>query len=160
MVIMNPPFSSNVKRNRKFDEQTVKKMQAHELALKKELSHKDPNAGETIDVNGGSTFFTALADKILDKRNGTLAMVLPVTSCVSASGFAVRKLLADRFYIERIVTTHDPKHVNFSYNTGIHECLIVARRYDTGRVGGGKWSTVCQPNIAAIATTNRVCISA
>ncbi len=58
----------------------------------------------------------------------TLAKVMAATGCVAASGLKERIFLAERFYIERIVTSHDPKRINFSENTAIHECLLVARR--------------------------------
>ena len=59
-------------------------------------------------------------------------MVVPATACTGASGVEERRFLAERFHVERIVTTHDPKRINFSENTSIHECLLVCRRH-TGR---------------------------
>ncbi len=62
-------------------------------------------------------------------RNSTfLAKVLPVTACTGASGLAERRFLAERFHVERIVTTHDPKKIAFSENTSIHESLLICRR--------------------------------
>ncbi len=130
VVIMNPPFGSNVKRGRKYPKPVVKLMQQNELAIKKELTRRDPEAGKVIDSNSIRTFFTPLADKLLNAKDGTLAKVLPVTACVTASGFAERRFLANRFHVECIITTHDPKHVNFSYKTNIHECLMICRRFD------------------------------
>lgn len=132
MVIMNPPFGSNMTRNRKFPPNVVKQMQKNELDIKKELRQKDRVAGETMDSNSISTFFTPLADRLLDLQRGTLATVLPATACIGASGLKARKFLADRFHVERIITSHDPKRVNFSYKTSIHECLMVCRRHNDG----------------------------
>ncbi len=56
---------------------------------------------------------------------------MPATGCVGVSGLEERIFLASRFHIERIVTSHHPKRINFSENTGIHECLLVARRIDS-----------------------------
>ena len=39
-----------------------------------------------------------------------------------------RKYIAKYHHIEMVITSHDPKRVNFSENTAIHECLLVARR--------------------------------
>ncbi len=132
LVIMNPPFTDNQKRSRKFSKEVVKRMQAHELAIQREVRNRDQSAGDALTVNSIHTFFTPLADKILDSKRGTLAMVLPVTACTSASGTPERKFLAERFHIEYIITTHDPKRVNFSYATSIHECLMVCRRHSDG----------------------------
>ena len=54
------------------------------------------------------------------------------TMCTSTSGIAERRFLAERFHIDRIVTSHDPKRPNFSENTGIHKALLIATRKDAG----------------------------
>ena len=59
--------------------------------------------------------------------------MLPVTGCTGAAGVAERRFLAKRFHIERIVTTHDPRRIAFSENTGIHECLLICRRHPAER---------------------------
>ena len=107
-------------------------MQAREAAIQTETSRRDPSAGNVITANTVSTFFTPLAEHALDRETGVLAKVLPVTACTSASGIAERRFLAERFHIERIVTSHDPKRPNFSENTGIHEALLIARRKNSG----------------------------
>ena len=132
VIIMNPPFGSNMSRSRKFPPYVVKRMQKNELAIKERLKRRDKAAGEAIDSNSIRTFFTPLADRLLNPRRGTLAKVLPATACISASGLAERKFLADRFHVERIITSHDPKHINFSYKTSIHECLMICRRHNGG----------------------------
>ena len=132
VVIMNPPFGSNVSRSRKFPPNVVKQMQKNELVIREKLKQRDKAAGEAIDSNSISTFFTPLADRLLNPRSGTLAKVMPVTACINASGATERKFLADRFHIERVITSHDPKHVNFSYQTDIHECLMICRRHNGG----------------------------
>ena len=128
LVIMNPPFTDNQKRARKFGQATVKRMQAREAEIQAETSRRDPQAGNAITSNSISTMFTPLAEKILARDRGVLAKIIPVTACTAASGGAEHRFLADRFHIERIVTSHDPKRPNFSENTGIHEALLIARR--------------------------------
>ena len=135
VVIMNPPFGSNQHRNRKYAASVVKRMQRNELEIRGKLRGYDQEAAETIDTNSISTFFTPLADRLVHPKRGVLAKVLPVTACTNTSGLGERKFLAGRFHIERIITSHDPKHPNFSYKTGIHECLIVCRRH-AGKGGG------------------------
>ena len=128
-VIMNPPFTDNMKRSRKFGAVAIKRMQQHELDIRDSLGRNDEEAGRLITLNSVSTFFTPLAERLLHSERGVLAKVLPVTGCTSVSGLAERRFLAKRFHIERVVTTHDPQRIAFSENTGIHECLIVCRRY-------------------------------
>ncbi len=130
LVIMNPPFTSNVKKGSQFSAPQKKAMQQHELSLRDALLHSDPVAGETIDANSIQTYFTPIVERMATGSTGTLAMVLPTTLFTASSAALQRCFIADRFHLEIVVTSHDPKNINFSENTGIHECLIVARRRD------------------------------
>ncbi len=132
LVIMNPPFTANDKRGRKFTGDVKKQMQQHELRIRNGLLGGDEEAGAVINTNSIRTFFTPLADQVLKQESAGLAEVVPATACVGASGARERKLLATRFHVERVVTSHDPKRSNFSENTGIHECLLVCRRRGSG----------------------------
>ena len=131
-VIMNAPFTDNRKRSRKFGAGAIKAMQQHELDIRDRLMARDPAAGRVITTNSIRTFFTPLADQLLRIDRGVLAKVIPATACTGASGVDERRFLAERFHIERIVTTHDPRRINFSENTSIHECLFVCRRCPQG----------------------------
>ena len=129
VVIMNPPFTDNKKRGRKFGAEAVKRMQQHELDIRDSLQQRDDAAGSVITTNSSSTFFTPLAERLLNSEQGILAKVLPVTGCTGAGGITERRFLAERFHIERIITTHDPRRIAFSENTTIHECLLICRRH-------------------------------
>ena len=128
-VIMNAPFTDNMKRGRKFGPEAVKGMQRNEIDIRDRLEQTDSAAGGVITTNSIRTFFSPLADQLLKTDQGVLAKVIPATACIGASGVAERRFLAERFHIERIVTTHDPKRINFSENTSIHECLLICRRW-------------------------------
>ncbi len=131
-VIMNAPFTDNRKRSRKFGTEAIKAMQRHELNIRDRLLARDQAAGRVITTNSIRTFFTPLADQLLRTERGVLAKVIPATACTGASGVNERRFLAERFHVERIVTTHDPRRINFSENTSIHECLLVCRRRPHG----------------------------
>ena len=128
VVLMNPPFTANDKRGRKYDRVDLKRMQGEEQKLRGVIAEADPEAGALIDFNSVSTFFTPLADALLKKDAGVLGKILPTTACTSTSGLDERRFLASRFHIDTIVTTHDPKRPNFSENTSIHESLLLCRR--------------------------------
>ena len=130
LVIMNPPFTANDKRGQKFTGEAKKEMRKRELRMRDGLLNRDAKAGAVINTNSISTFFTPLADRLLRAERGVIAKVLPATACSGASGEPERRFLAERFHIERVVTSHDPKRVNFSENTGIHESLLICRRRD------------------------------
>ena len=129
MVIMNAPFTANENRSKKYGDQGRKSMQGHELAIRETVEARDCSAAGVITPSSISTFFTPLAEKLLHHERGTLAKVLPAAGCTSAAGVAERRFLAERFHVERIVTTHDPRRIAFSENTGIHECLLICRRH-------------------------------
>ena len=131
-VIMAAPFTDDRKRGRKFGVVAVKGMQLNEIDIRNRLQQIDPAAGQVITTNSIRTFFTPLADQLLQSEQGVLAKVIPATACIGASGTEERRFLAERFHVERIVTTHDPKRINFSENTTIHECLLICRRHAGG----------------------------
>ena len=132
LVIMNPPFTNNVKRSSKYSEQDKKRMQQHEITIRDDISARDPLAGGAIDSNSVESFFAPLADGLANSNSGILAMVNPVAACTGASAINKRCFLANRFHIDRVISSHDPSRPNFSENTGIHECLLVGRRYEGG----------------------------
>ena len=132
VVLMNPPFTANDKRGRKYGKDDLRQMQQRELVVRDQVVSADRAAGELIDINSIRTFFTPLAEALLKQEGGVLGKVLPTTACTGASGLHERKFLASRFHIDMIVTSHDPRRPNFSENTDIHESLLVCRRRTKG----------------------------
>ena len=147
LVIMNPPFTNKTKLYQQYTLNQKRQMHQSAKLLRQDVSRQDHYAGRAINPNSIRTFFTPLADRLLRTSGrgeegagprsgsirtggGTLAKILPATGCVGASGLAERIFLAERFHIERIITSHDPRRINFSASTGIHECLLIARRYE------------------------------
>ena len=128
VVIMNPPFTANENRSRKYGEAGRRAMQRHEHGIQEHVEYRDSAAAGVITANSIRTFFTPLADKLLRESESTLAMVISTTACTSTSGVAERRFLANRFHIETVVTSHDPRRPNFSENTAIHESLLICRR--------------------------------
>ena len=127
LVIMNPPFTRNDIRNLSLPLADRKKVQQHEVSLTRMI--RDKAHREAIDQSTIGTFFTPIADQLLN-QHGTLAIVKPFTACTNTSGKNERNLLTDpeRFHLEVVVTSHDNRRIFFSENTNIHESLIVARR--------------------------------
>ncbi|MCY4262116.1 MAG: N-6 DNA methylase, partial [Candidatus Dadabacteria bacterium] len=127
-VIMNAPFTANENRNRKYGDAGRKAMQRHELDIRDRFKGRDLVAGQVITPNAVSSFFVPLGDQLLKRDSGLLATVLPTTACTGTAGLAQRRFLAERFHIETVVTSHDPRRPNFSENTAIHESLLICRR--------------------------------
>ena len=125
LVIMNPPFTRNDIRNRQLDRAARNRVQQREIEIAEQLAAHDADAAAAIDQSSIRTFFTPLADKMLKKNQRTLAKVMPATAIGSPAGQRERELLATRFQIETVVTSHDRSRIYFSGNTDIHESLIV-----------------------------------
>ena len=130
LVIMNPPYTASNKRGTKYSEAERKAMQKREQAITDHLKVTSPQSASVINSNSIATYFTSLSDILANKQHGTIAKVIPTTACTGTSGIPERKFLADRFHIETIITSHDPKTncFNFSENTSIHESLLICRR--------------------------------
>ncbi len=127
-VIMNAPFTANENRSWKYGEAGRKAMQLRELGIQRHLELRDDAVRGVVTANSIRTFFSPLADQLLNDSSATLAKVIPTTACTGPSGNAERRFLARRFHVETVVTSHDPRRPNFSENTAIHESLLICRR--------------------------------
>ena len=132
VVLTNPPFSDRIKRNQNVDDETKHAMQQREVDIRNRLLASDETAGRLIDTKSISTFFTPLIDCVLDRDDGVLAKILPMTACTTVSGRKERQFLASRFWIKYIVMCHDPKNINLSQETDINECLLIGTRRGAG----------------------------
>jgi len=135
-VIMNAPFTANENRSRKYGEDGRKAMQRHELGIQEHVESRDNASAGVVTANSIQTFFAPLADRLIGKKHGVLAEVIPTTVCTGTGAIAQRRFLAERFRIETVVTSHDPRRPNFSENTAIHESLLICRRRT--RTDGGQ----------------------
>lgn len=86
---------------------------------------------------GHASSFTVLADRLVNP-DGRIALVLPVTALSGESWRGIRQMLASRYEIEFVVSSHDPEQRSMSYDTGIAEILLVARRLRDGENPTGR----------------------
>ena len=73
-------------------------------------------------IAGHGSSFTVLADRIV-KPGGRIAFVLPVTALFGGSWRDIRGMLASKYEIDYVVSTHDPKLRSMSFDTKIAEAL-------------------------------------
>jgi len=124
-VIMNPPFTRDSLRHDQFsrkDELVIKEKE------KEILAGQPHQAAARLHSSGGA--FAVLAEKILKADTGTLALVMPAVVPTAPGNQGLRTYLAQRFHIDTIVSSHDPKRIFFSENTKISEVLLICRRWD------------------------------
>ena len=143
LVIMNPPFTSATNHEgahaditnpafAAFDathaDQTAMGARANKLA-KNTCYHG--NAGI-------ASAFAALAHK-KPKPGGVLALVLPLSVSAGLSWQGFRRMLAEHYTDLTVVTiaAADNDDLSFSSDTGMAECLVVARRLKVDERPGG-----------------------
>jgi hypothetical protein len=168
LVISNPPYTR--RGSDKGHEETMarifalpegdKESQAKIAKRTTQLLHGTP----ANQIAGHGSSFTVLADRLV-KRGGRIALVLPVTAIAGESWSEVREMLASRYQVEFVVSSHDPELRSWSYDTDIAEVLLVARRLKEGEAAGRRgvfvnlWRT---PRLVtdALATLNGISATA
>ena len=94
---------------------------------------------------GLASYFAALADKMVSD-DGTLALVLPLTSMQGASWAKFRDLISRNYGDVTVVTIaaggHDDR--SFSADTGMAEALLVCRKSDDAVRGRGRFIALRQ----------------
>ena len=129
IVIMNPPFTNRTKMGEKFPPDIQSKLRQRIDLLEDTLTGTDPDLGFT-DKNSIRPLFVALADRCLSRSTGTLALINPTVALTAPSGLQERRVLAQRYHIDTILTCHQPSNINMSQNTAINESIVVMRRLD------------------------------
>ncbi|MEM1623507.1 MAG: hypothetical protein QW543_05195 [Sulfolobales archaeon] len=87
----------------------------------------------SIGQAGEGLLFLYLAYRYV-RPGGVIAFVLPRNLLSGISWFLARMLLASKFHLRYVIVSSDAeKGYNFSENTSLSECLIVAKRADEHR---------------------------
>jgi len=125
LCVMNPPFVRSVYGNLLFG--SISNAGDRD-ELQRELSRRTKKLGISATVGLGGAF-VSLADKHI-KPGGRIAFVLPVTLAMGEAWGATRKLIADHYHLEIVITSHEADRPNFSENTDLSEVLFIARRLE------------------------------
>ena len=129
IVIMNPPFTNRAKMGEKFPKATQEMMRSRTDYLEQTLVRNDPDLANFVNRFSIGPLFEALPDLCLDKSQGVLAMINPTIALTNPSALDKRRIFAQRFHIQTILTCHQPGRINLSQNTSINESIIVAVRH-------------------------------
>ena len=143
LVIMNPPFTRNVTREGAYagtvaaafaafgaSDTDQRQMATRMQALKK---------GTCYHGNAGiASAFAALAHKKL-RPGGVLALVLPLSVANGVSWSAFRDMLASDYTNVAVLSiAANGRDMSFSSETGMAECLVVARKTKLEESGNGQ----------------------
>lgn len=142
LIITNPPFTEINKLLKKIPGDDDKKlMREHLKGIKRETAEIDPYSEPVLrGTRSIQPFFIPLANHLLRKDAGTLAMINPATVLTSPADAvkAQRQYFARNFHVETVVTSHAPPAtsglgINFSEDTSVHEALLVLRRWPSNK---------------------------
>jgi hypothetical protein len=122
LCVMNPPFTRSVGGNLLFGHASAKERERMQTALKKLVSSRGVPANITA---GLGSVFVATGHQILG-ANGKMSLVLPRALLSGVAWKDTRLLLGNNYHVKYIIVSHQPNSWNFSENTELSECLIVA----------------------------------
>lgn len=121
LCVMNPPFVRSVGGNLLFGS-----LPDERGRLQTELKRRVKQIGASATAGLGSVF-VALADRWLNAE-GRLAFVLPAALASGEAWADTRELIASRYHLETVISSHDAERPNFSENTDLSEILFIARK--------------------------------
>ena len=150
LVIMNPPFTRNTTREGAYAGTITAAFAAFGASDEDQRAMADRmkvlKEGTSYHGNAGiASAFAALAHRKL-KPCGVLALVLPLSAASGLSWQGFRKML-EAYYTDLTVLSiaANGRDMSFSSDTGMAECLVVARK----RMAGGTPGESCALRIAA-----------
>jgi hypothetical protein len=129
LCVMNPPFVRSVGGNLLFGS-----LPDERGRLQTELKRRVREIGASATAGLGSVF-VALADRWL-KPDGRLAFVLPAALASGEAWGDTRRLIAEKYHLETVISSHDAERPNFSENTDLSEILFIARKRSSKKPPG------------------------
>ena len=143
LVIMNPPFTRATNHEGAHADITNPAFAAFDAtpADQTEMGDRINQLGKDSCYHGNAgiaSAFAALAHKKL-KAGGVLALVLPLSAAAGLSWQGFRETLAKNYTDLTVlsIAASDNDHLSFSADTGMAECLVIARKLKQSEVTTG-----------------------
>ena len=136
LVIMNPPFTRATNHEGAHADVTNPAFAAFDASRADQTAMgnriNDLGRGSCYHGNAGiASAFAALGHRKL-KPGGVLALVLPLSAAAGLSWQGFRKMLSDDYTdLEVLSIAANGRDMSFSSDTGMAECLVVARKSPT-----------------------------
>ena len=143
LVIMNPPFTRATNHEGAHADVTNPAFAAFEAsrADQNTMGRRMNQMGKNTCYHGNAgiaSAFAALANRKL-KRGGIIALVLPLSVASGLSWRGFRKMIAEDYADLTVVSiAANGKDMAFSSDTGMAECLIVARKLGKDETSDGR----------------------
>ena len=146
LVIMNPPFTRATNHEGAHADITNPAFAAFDATPADQTAMGDRinQLGKDSCYHGNAgiaSAFAALAHKKL-RPGGVLALVLPLSAAAGLSWQGFRETLAKNYTDLTVlsIAASDNDHLSFSADTGMAECLVIARKLKQSEVTTGKGS--------------------
>ncbi len=145
LVIMNPPFTSGGSDYTPGNPAGYNKKQFHGLETDWDTQERMFNLAREYAKGtcahgyaGLASWFVALSDKMV-KKDGTIALVLPLTALQGSSWLKVRELIACKYNDVTLlsIAASNPDEQSFSADTGMAEVLLICRESSGAPAGRG-----------------------
>ena len=130
VIIMNPPFTERVRMGEKFPKDVQTSLRERVDALEGRLVQADRELEGFVSRRAVGPLFVTLAERCIPQSSGIMTMINPTIMFSATSGLKERRVLAKRFHIHTVLTSHQPRQLNLSQNTNINESIVVAKRHD------------------------------
>ena len=143
LVIMNPPFTRATNHEGAHADITNPAFAAFDAtpADQTKMGDRTNQLGKDCCYHGNAgiaSAFAALAHKKL-KAGGVLALVLPLSAAAGLSWQGFRETLAKNYTDLTVlsIAASDNDHLSFSADTGMAECLVIARKLKQSEAATG-----------------------
>ena len=145
LVIMNPPFTraGSDWEGSEREADSIKQFRglSTDPATQKEMSKREKDFSKDTCAHGYAgiaSTFAALANRKL-KPGGVLALVLPLSAAAGISWQMFRQMLAMEYSDLTVLSNvANGKDMSFSSDTGMGECLVIARKLKSGEQNDGR----------------------
>ena len=143
LVIMNPPFTRSTNHEGAHADITNPAFAAFDAtpADQTAMGQRINRLGRATCYHGNAgiaSAFAALADKKL-KPGGVLALVLPLSAASGLSWQEFRRMLATEYTDLAVLSiAANGREMSFSSDTGMAECLVIARKCRSGESPGSR----------------------
>lgn len=138
LVIANPPYRRHNSGTGEGDQSTRVFGHLGDFAGNTSQRLQSLQDGTPARLDAGlASSFMVLADHTLN-GHGRLAFVLPMSALFGTSWTGIREMLASRYEVEWVITSHDGPRRSFSFDTAIGEALVVARKVANGKTPSGR----------------------
>ena len=129
IALTNPPFSSlkNLAVDVEVDSRAA--LTDRMAKLRENVGARWPESRGAMSADSIRPPFSFILAERINKEHGAVGKIIPTTACTNSApaGLAERRLLAEQFEIDMVVSLHDPKAYAWSVK-GHQESLLLMRR--------------------------------